>query len=290
MEQAAQRFLQAALQSGAYVFIVSNSEQTWCAQATAKFLPSVYPLITNVTILSARSLYESYFQDSPVLWKRLTFELIVTALYSGSYLTAAKNILSIGDSKTEREAMLELAAGLHVFEPLSSTFLPAAVLPLRPADDDDDDGSLTAVSRTQSTSNSSLSSSTTGTSCSYPAQSCNSSSPCGSAPTLPSSACANSSAPAANPPSAPPAPPSPPVHVKLLKFVERPLVDQLVMQLDLVSGCLDQLTRYEGLLDIMVSLQQPDKKETNAAVTGESGSNGNTVQTLQQTLLLLQQL
>ena len=83
------------------VMIITNSEHGWVAHSCAKFMPSIMPLIREIEIVSARSLFEPLCPDSPTDWKTSAFQEEV-----GDFT----NILSIGDSESERHAVKALAA------------------------------------------------------------------------------------------------------------------------------------------------------------------------------------
>ena len=44
-------------------------------------------------------------------------------------------------------------------------------------------------------------------------------------------------------------------RTKSIKFVERPTVEQLKRQVDLVSSCFDEIYRHNGSLDLMLTIQ-----------------------------------
>lgn len=44
-------------------------------------------------------------------------------------------------------------------------------------------------------------------------------------------------------------------RVKSIKFVERPTVEQLKRQVDLVTNCFEEITRHNGSLDLMLTIQ-----------------------------------
>jgi len=47
----------------------------------------------------------------------------------------------------------------------------------------------------------------------------------------------------------------PMVRTKSIKFVERPTVEQLKRQVDLVLSCFEDLCRHDGSLDLMLTIQ-----------------------------------
>jgi hypothetical protein len=84
------------------VHIITNAETGWVQLSAQKFIPGVVPLLSKVKIISARSTYESMFPDSPLKWK-------LTAVQEKILKTIPehkdKNVISIGDSHVEREAV-----------------------------------------------------------------------------------------------------------------------------------------------------------------------------------------
>lgn len=60
--------LSLALQYGP-VTVVTNAETGWVQLSAQKFIPLVVPMLAKLTIVSARSTYESMFPDSPLKWK-----------------------------------------------------------------------------------------------------------------------------------------------------------------------------------------------------------------------------
>lgn len=95
-----------AIDSGSSIFIITNSETGWVQLSCQKFMPEVSVLLSRVTILSARSTYEKAFPGAPVAWKKAAFKDCLDRLFS-QCPSCAKNILSLGDSQTEREAILQ---------------------------------------------------------------------------------------------------------------------------------------------------------------------------------------
>jgi len=93
------------------VVLVTNAERGWVELSCMKFLPSLYPALESVKILSARTEYETPTSSSPFDWKLKAFTSdIERALRSD--ITVRKNILSIGDSSHERAALVGATASL----------------------------------------------------------------------------------------------------------------------------------------------------------------------------------
>ena len=68
LEQSIIAVINLALQYGE-VHVVTNAETGWVQLSAAKFIPAVVPLLSRVSILSARSTYEGRYPDAPLKWK-----------------------------------------------------------------------------------------------------------------------------------------------------------------------------------------------------------------------------
>jgi len=108
LEQAIISVVTLALQYGE-VHIVTNAETGWVQLSAAKFLPAVVPLLNRVSILSARSTYESRYPDAPLKWKYYAFQDKLAPSFADP--KRQKNILSFGDSHVEREAIRAVTRG-----------------------------------------------------------------------------------------------------------------------------------------------------------------------------------
>lgn len=89
------------------VVIVTNAERGWVELSAQRWLPSLLWAVQrlDVEIISARSTWEPAGFSSPLDWKRKTFESVITKFYSKRIHQSWKNVLSIGDSPHEREAL-----------------------------------------------------------------------------------------------------------------------------------------------------------------------------------------
>mmetsp|Transcript_60169 Transcript_60169/g.162193 ORF Transcript_60169/g.162193 Transcript_60169/m.162193 type:complete len:275 (-) Transcript_60169:286-1110(-) len=103
--RAAAETLAAAKQHGEVV-LVTNAQRGWIELSCAKFLPTLLPILENVKLLSARTAYESPEVSSPLEWKLRAFEAEIMRIYGEEGCGRAWNILSLGDSLHEREALL----------------------------------------------------------------------------------------------------------------------------------------------------------------------------------------
>lgn len=91
------------------VVLVTNAERGWIELSCAKFLPALCPLLENVKLVSARTTYECPERASPLDWKLRAFAVEIANHFGQEALTDAtrrKNVLSLGDSMHEREALL----------------------------------------------------------------------------------------------------------------------------------------------------------------------------------------
>ena len=81
-------------------FIITNSEPGWVEYSCKRFFPLVYPLLSQLNIISARGLFEKIFPNNSRMWKIETFNNI---FHNFNYLLPT-NIICIGDSFYEIEA------------------------------------------------------------------------------------------------------------------------------------------------------------------------------------------
>jgi len=106
--------LQAAKRHGTVV-LVTNAERGWIELSCLKFLPTLYPILEQIKILSARTTYDCPRYSSPLDWKLLAFEAEIRRMYGEDVLrdpARRKNVLSLGDSVHEREALMRATAPL----------------------------------------------------------------------------------------------------------------------------------------------------------------------------------
>lgn len=107
MAERAAETLSVAMQHGK-VILVTNAERGWIELSCQKFMPSLYPSLKDVKILSARSTYEIKGWNSPFEWKYLAFENEICGFYESFTADRRKNVISFGDSVHEREAVIRV--------------------------------------------------------------------------------------------------------------------------------------------------------------------------------------
>lgn len=97
------------------VVLVTNAERGWIELSCQKFLPTLYPMLENVRLVSARTTYEGPSCASPRDWKLHAFAAEIARHYSPGVLRSGlkrKNVFSLGDSVHEREALMTATATL----------------------------------------------------------------------------------------------------------------------------------------------------------------------------------
>jgi hypothetical protein len=92
------------------VNIITNAETGWVQLSAQKFLPGVVPLLSKVTVISARSTYEAQHPDAPLKWKFHAFQDRLSPLFSETKTN--KHVISFGDSHVEREAVRAVTRGV----------------------------------------------------------------------------------------------------------------------------------------------------------------------------------
>lgn len=106
--------IRVAKQYGTVVF-VTNAERGWIELSCQKFMPTLYPALENIKLLSARTAYESTTGPNPLDWKLNAFNAEITRVFGDDILGASarrKNCISLGDSMHEREALLRATSVL----------------------------------------------------------------------------------------------------------------------------------------------------------------------------------
>jgi len=87
------------------VYIITNAAEGWVEFSAKKFMPQVVPILSKITIISARAKYESKFPGDVPKWKLNAFLETQTELTNGNI----KNIVALGDSMMEMDAAHHLA-------------------------------------------------------------------------------------------------------------------------------------------------------------------------------------
>lgn len=90
------------------VVLVTNAERGWIELSCRKFLPTLWPSLESLKILSARSVYEKPGVTSPSEWKTLAFAQEIKRYYKDLPIDRRKNIMSFGDSAHERRALFQV--------------------------------------------------------------------------------------------------------------------------------------------------------------------------------------
>lgn len=108
----AQRTLAVAKARGKVV-CVTNAEQGWIEMSCKKFMPSLFPSLEDISILSARSEYERQGVTSPFEWKHRAFHYEIGRFCETFAADGRKNVISLGDSAHEREALIRVTEQLQ---------------------------------------------------------------------------------------------------------------------------------------------------------------------------------
>jgi len=89
------------------VVIVTNAEQGWIEASCTRFTPSLASLLKTIDMVSARSSFE-HCTNAPSEWKRMAFAHEVDLFYGSGRAGQRRNILSVGDSLHEQQALVSL--------------------------------------------------------------------------------------------------------------------------------------------------------------------------------------
>jgi hypothetical protein len=115
LESAVLQLLKQCVAAAVRTIIITNAEQGWVQLSCSKFMPSLMPYLETVSVVSARSSFESIFPDSPLRWK---YNAMHSCLIGGGFFgtdgrsAVDKHVLSLGDSHVEREAVRAICRGM----------------------------------------------------------------------------------------------------------------------------------------------------------------------------------
>ena len=87
------------------VYIITNAVEGWVEFSCQRFMPSVLPVLSKISIISARTKYGDRFPDEVPKWKLYAFLETQTELTNGNM----KNVVALGDSMMEMDAAHHLA-------------------------------------------------------------------------------------------------------------------------------------------------------------------------------------
>merc|ERR1719356_2003363 len=88
--------------------IVTNGNSTWVQDSAKRYLPGLLPMLSRMTVVSARAAYESAYPGDPFMWKKAAFEdLLLTAKRPADL---GLNLVVLGDQYPE------IDAGRHVVD------------------------------------------------------------------------------------------------------------------------------------------------------------------------------
>lgn len=96
------------------VILITNAERGWIELSCMKFMPTLFPVLEGIKIVSARTAYDTP-RSTPLDWKLLAFDAEIRRTYGEGLHQPErrKNVLSLGDSFHEREALLRATASIN---------------------------------------------------------------------------------------------------------------------------------------------------------------------------------
>jgi len=95
--------------------IVTNADELWVLESTRRFAPRVLPLLSQISVVSARRKYEQSCPGDVFAWKRETFREVLAQRKIGCMNGATSmNLVVLGDSPAEMEAAQTATVGLMI--------------------------------------------------------------------------------------------------------------------------------------------------------------------------------
>jgi len=88
--------------------IVTNADELWVLESTRRFCPRVLPLLSQISVISARRKYERSCPGDVFAWKRETFREVLASRKGAAQVVgsigSSLNLVVLGDSPAEMEA------------------------------------------------------------------------------------------------------------------------------------------------------------------------------------------
>ena len=91
-----------------HVMIVTNAETGWIHLTVEKFLPLCSSVVNKFQHISARSMFEPTGVLTPIAWKESAFRMVVEEYLKAMSGGGMCQVISLGDSAHEREAVLKV--------------------------------------------------------------------------------------------------------------------------------------------------------------------------------------
>jgi len=104
LERIGEDILRSSMQLGETI-IITNGIESWVQNSAGRYLPGLLPTLNDMTVLSARSMYEERSPGDPFAWKKHAFwELLAERQGRAGSDENRLNLIVVGDSQAEIEA------------------------------------------------------------------------------------------------------------------------------------------------------------------------------------------
>lgn len=257
LEKAVLSLLQAAQRYGEVV-IITNAETGWVELSAQRFLPGLAPLVKTMKVVSARSTYERAFPDNPYDWKVAAFRHEVTervARWKGE----EERLKELRRRQEEEPVVISTTAAAAAFAGTGAgkNNLPSASSVVVPSRKTTPEPVLTKKGLKDMKKGSSNSN--------------------------------NNKRQEQIPPQRTVISFGDSVHerdavwtvteeldnavTKSIKFVERPTLEQLCREVNLVRDCLEYVCTYDGDLDLMLTISLLDNQNSDTSSLSDSDSS-----------------
>lgn len=108
LEGLLERVLSVSMQLGE-TFVVTNADELWVHESTRRFVPGIMPILSRLSVISARRRWEARCPGDVFAWKRETFREMLSARAPRA---SGLNLIVLGDSPAEMEAAQTSVIGL----------------------------------------------------------------------------------------------------------------------------------------------------------------------------------
>ncbi|CAE7564649.1 unnamed protein product [Symbiodinium pilosum] len=92
--------------------IVTNADEMWVTESARRYMPRVLPILSRMTVVSARRRFERTWPGDVFAWKREAFRQVLSSWQANALASGGIDLIVLGDSIVEMEAAHTSSAGI----------------------------------------------------------------------------------------------------------------------------------------------------------------------------------
>lgn len=111
LESLVEQVLLAAMRLGE-TCIVTNADEMWVTESARRYMPRVLPILSRMSVVSARRRFERTWPGDVFAWKREAFRQVLSSWQANALASGGMHLIVLGDSVVEMEAAHTSSVGL----------------------------------------------------------------------------------------------------------------------------------------------------------------------------------